>query len=498
MLRRASLLVVALAAAFAPAQYPGATPPPYERGRGFNAISVKDARAFLGYLAGPQTEGRGTGQPGYQKAAVYVAAKFRQLGLKPVGDKGTFFQNVPFVRTRARPGATLIQIEGTPVRLTRDAEISFAGLRRDLNVAAPVSFVVSSSEEASLPETNSLEGKAVIVVGKAAGRRLRFQLLRSKAAVILHTAPSLWTPNDWAVGRAAGGGRADTRPPVGYLRPAAAMRLARAMGAGNGTEIYTGGFPSSTTAGVASPQGKLKVVAKLQQERIEVPNVVGLLPGRDPTLKAEVIGIGAHLDHLGKQGKTIYYGADDDGSGSTALLLVAKAMAANPKKPRRSILFMAFCGEEMGLIGSRYYAENPIFPHEKMIAELQMDMVGRNEETATEPASDNVDTIHLVGSKRISTDLHRIVEEQNRHLNFKFEYDEEDVYTRSDHYAFAAKGIPIAFLFDGFHPDYHQPTDTVEKINYQKIVSAARLFYLVAQELANRDERPTKDVAAGL
>jgi Zn-dependent M28 family amino/carboxypeptidase len=155
---------------------------------------------------------------------------------------------------------------------------------------------------------------------------------------------------------------------------------------------------------------------------------------------------------------------------------------------------MAFCGEEMGLIGSRYYTENPLIPLEKMVCLLQMDMVGRNEETATDKADDNVHSIHLVGSKRISTELHEITLDLNKHIGFEFEYDEEDVYERSDHANFARKGVPITFLFSGFHPDYHRPTDTVDKINFDKIVSAARLNYLVLQKIAGLPEMVKRDV----
>ena len=153
-------------------------------------------------------------------------------------------------------------------------------------------------------------------------------------------------------------------------------------------------------------------------------------------------------------------------------------------------MVIAVCGEELGLLGSRYYVEHPIFPIEKTICELQMDMIGRNEENAKEKAADNLDTIHLVGSTRISKELHEhILAINEKHIGFKFEYDEEDVYTRSDHYNFAIKGIPIAFFFSGFHPDYHQATDDVEKINFDKIVSTARLVYLTAFTVADQTER---------
>jgi Zn-dependent M28 family amino/carboxypeptidase len=130
---------------------------------------------------------------------------------------------------------------------------------------------------------------------------------------------------------------------------------------------------------------------------------------------------------------------------------------------------------------------------DKMICHLQMDMVGRNEESDTEPASENEDTIHLVGSRRLSSELHAIVLSMNKYVNFRFEYDEEDVFGRSDHVNFHNKGVPVAFLFDGFHPDYHQPTDTVDKIQFRKIASAARLFYLVGFEAAQREVAFKKD-----
>ena len=179
----------------------------------------------------------------------------------------------------------------------------------------------------------------------------------------------------------------------------------------------------------------------------------------------------------------IYPGADDDGSGSTAMLLVAKALTSNELKPKRSVVFMAFTGEEKGLVGSRYYAANPIMPLEDMSCLLQMDMVGRNEEKSGEAPEDNVNTIHLIGSKRISTQLHNMTLAANDYIQFEFEYDEESVYTRSDHYSFAVKGVPITFLFSGFHPDYHRATDTIDKINFDKIVSAARLNYIVVQRV---------------
>jgi Zn-dependent M28 family amino/carboxypeptidase len=264
-------------------------------------------------------------------------------------------------------------------------------------------------------------------------------------------------------------------------------------------------IPSGTTGLVVKKlSGSFAGKATSVVEKIKVANVVGVLPGSDPVLKSEFIGVGSHLDHLGNVGGTVYYGADDDGSGTTAVLMVAKGLAANKLKPKRSTVFMAFYGEEMGLLGSAYLANNPPFDLSKMVAELQLDMVGRDSDGAQngdmnriDKASENTDTIRLVGSKRISTTLDTIIQEQNKFIGFRFKYDAEDVYTRSDHYNFAAKGIPIAFFFSGFHPDYHQPTDTVEKINYDKITNTAKLVYLTTHAVAARPGRLPKDVPQG-
>jgi Zn-dependent M28 family amino/carboxypeptidase len=204
--------------------------------------------------------------------------------------------------------------------------------------------------------------------------------------------------------------------------------------------------------------------------------------------------VGSHLDHLGTDGNTIWYGADDDGSGSTAVLAIAKAFSSNPIRPKRSVLFMTFCGEEMGLLGSAYYVQNPIIPLEKTQCLMQMDMVGRDsfgaqngDQKRIDKLEENHNTMRLVGSKRISQEYDDIIQEVNQHVGFVFKYDAEDVYTRSDHYNFARNGVPIAFQFCGFTPDYHQPTDTVDKINFDKIANAAKLCYLTLMKVGNMD-----------
>ncbi|MFQ5506029.1 MAG: M28 family metallopeptidase, partial [Planctomycetota bacterium] len=238
----------------------------------------------------------------------------------------------------------------------------------------------------------------------------------------------------------------------------------------------------------------------VQSSPVFAANVIGFLEGSDPELEKEIVGIGSHLDHIGVTRGQINNGADDDGSGTTGVLSIAKAFSLNGKRPRRSLLFMCFCGEEKGLIGSRYYAEHPVFANERMVAELQMDMIGRNEERSArrnrpaERAEDNLNSLHLIGTRKLSEELHGICVEMNeKHAGFDFEYDEEDVFFRSDHVNFARQGIPIAFFFTGFHPQYHRPDDTIDRIDFPKLVRVVRLVYAIAFELADRDKRPKVD-----
>jgi Zn-dependent M28 family amino/carboxypeptidase len=485
------LATVAACAAFA--QYPGATPPPAAWKKGFDSIKVADAKKYLGYLAGPETMGRGTGQPGFQKAAEYVAARFKEFGLKPVGDNGTYFQNVPFWRSN-------FVDEGSEIRFIGSGKVIKAGEAfRMTSISAPLdatSVVVELSPTADDLGVDAAElaKRIVIVRSEKPSTRLRSAISRARPAAILYVSSK--TPLiEYSVRRTAPTGDTPVRSPIGTITTATASELLSNLD----MKETTSSGPAASPVRVSTDF--VRIIGKVESGAINVPNVVGLIEGSDPTLKSEIVGLGSHLDHLGVAGGQVYAGADDDGSGSTALLQVAKAFKDNGKKPKRSLLFMAFCGEEMGLIGSGYYADNPLFPHDKMIAELQMDMVGRNsvgpqngDRNRIDIEAENIDTIRLVGSKRISMDLHNTILDINKHVGFKFKYDGEDVYTRSDHYQFAKNGIPIAFLFSGFHPDYHQASDTIEKINFDKIANTAKLFYLTAAVLGDRVERPVKDV----
>jgi len=218
--------------------------------------------------------------------------------------------------------------------------------------------------------------------------------------------------------------------------------------------------------------------------------------------------LGAHYDHVGigdpVHGDSIYNGADDDASGTTALLVMAEALAHASKRPKRSTLFVWHCGEEKGLWGSRYFIENPTIPIDRIVAHLNMDMIGRSKQLDdTNQMNKNLsgrNDIYIIGPGIMSTELRELSEAVNKSfLNIAFDYrydtasDPNRFFFRSDHYHYARKGIPIIAFFTGTHQDYHRPSDSSDKIDYQKLEKVTRTIYLISWELASRPDRPKID-----
>jgi len=259
------------------------------------------------------------------------------------------------------------------------------------------------------------------------------------------------------------------------------------------SEIDSTGKPRS----ISVPDVKVRLSRPVKDIKlVSTRNVIGALEGSDPELRDEYVIITAHYDHSGSTDAVIFPGADDNASGTAAVIAIAEAFAANPVRPKRSILFLAFDAEENGLLGAFHYVENPIVPLEKTIAVLNMDMIGRNEESATwgSHATKTGNTVNLVGT-RYSADLRASIEKANRaiglSLDEKMEQDDrENWFARSDHFAFATHSIPMVLFSTGEHPDYHTPNDTWDRINYPKLTRIVRLVYLTAWELANGASRP--------
>ena len=460
------------------AQFNGSIEPPVEFKLGYDSITDERAQEWLSILAGPGFEGRGSGQIGYTKAAHWVAGKNAEFGLEPMGDGGTYFQMLPMSR---------LYVEPTQSKLTGPNDLSIVfekaiGLERFTNVpevSGGVAFIRLAGEAPKLDEAVSLQDKVVFYTAdeKAQGRAPR--LLAGQRPLATFRIVEAEPKSGSQLQRE--GGRQRAASLSGTISTVAATTIIRSLkGDLSWIQQINNEKAESDKAEVHFAEGNVKLELRYREEPAAVPNVLAWQPGSDPDLRNEYIVIGAHLDHLGLQNGTLYPGADDNGSGSTALLSIARAITVNPIKPKRSILFMWFAGEEIGLVGSAYYVEHPLLPLDKMVCMLNVDMVGRNEEKDGEKASENETSIHLVGSKKGNPDLHDMIMQANQYVNFAFEYDEEGVFGRSDQFNFFKTGISVAFLFGGFHPDYHRPSDQVSKINFHKIASAAKLFYLTA------------------
>jgi Zn-dependent M28 family amino/carboxypeptidase len=228
---------------------------------------------------------------------------------------------------------------------------------------------------------------------------------------------------------------------------------------------------------------------------VETRNVVGLLEGSDPKLKNEVVAVTAHHDHVGTDRGRIYYGADDNASGVAGVLEIARAFARAEVRPRRSILFLVFEAEECGLLGAYHYAMNPSIPLDKTVAVLNMDMISRDEDSPTwdTKAADNRNGLNLIGTL-YNPELRAVIERQNADTGLTLDYktdreDRESWLARSDHFPFAAAGVPMVLFNTGEHPDYHTENDTWDRLNYEKMERIVRLIYLTAWDVANRDDR---------
>ena len=267
--------------------------------------------------------------------------------------------------------------------------------------------------------------------------------------------------------------------------------------------IMGGDYTQAKTRSVAPKiyTGNILLSFNKQTNPLQSSNVMGRLEGTD--LKDEYVFVTAHYDHLGKRDTVIYYGADDDGSGTVGILEMVEAFAkakAAGKRPRRSIVFMTVSGEEKGLLGSEFYVNHPVYSLEKTTVDLNIDMIGRID--ATRKQGDSTNYVYVVGDDKLSSDLKTISEAINKkytklELDYKFNdaKDPTRIYFRSDHYNFAQKGLPIIFYYDGMlGADYHKPTDTPDKINYALMAKRAQLVFYTTWDMANRNDMLKRDI----
>ena len=505
---------------------------------GFEAIQASDLRANLTFLSSDALEGRLSLARGSEVAIQWIASEFTKAGLKPIAD-GRYLQPVPLIEYRTDRQATSLTIEQGGEKKTLHYPDAFGNFPRSLRVSGPVVFAGYgiTAPELHYDDYAGIDARGAIVLvfdhepqendpksifngtGNTRYATSRVKLLNAQKhgsiALLVVPEPNRKHPSNQE--------RAARNP--GAAEERAARIAAEAI---EGDEV---GIPLFTLSGKAAadllaPSGKkpgelqASIDRDLHPASLAIPgtqaevqvvtgsirransaNVAGLIEGSDPSLKAETIVFSAHYDHDGPGANgTYYHGADDNGSGTVGVVELAHAFAKNPIKPRRSVLFVIFAAEERGLLGSYYYVQHPLRPIETTRAVINFDMIGRNEAPSNQTKGlieidpDTSNELNLIGAK-YSPDYRAVVERANGSIGLKLNYkwDEDaalNIFFRSDQFPFVLRAIPAFWFFTGFHPDYHQVTDTVDRINFAKMEKIVRLAYLTGWSFADEPGTP--------
>lgn len=507
-------------------------------------IKVDFLRHHLTAFADDSMQGRETGTEGLEMAADYLAKQYKQMGLQPVGDENSYFQHFKLNATEADSVVfqTFSHQNGTKKRIDRSvaSKTSTANYIRSFGGTDSLSGQIVFAGFGINDEGNNishlkgadLKGKWVMVfqeiphvmngdtlINPQIGNRARFQMIFQKGAEGILLIPDL-NPAEY---------KATARQAQSTFGKRSNMRLAyRDKGTSGGfSKGYNLVKPEMAAAllGVDSiAAAKKELMSSITdfepkalgysltqipysgEVSFETKNVVAYYEGADPKLKDEVIVMTSHYDHLGvgepdSTGDSIYNGADDDGSGTIGLLNIARALKnaeKNGLKTKRSILFLHVSAEEKGLLGSRFYSDHAIFPMEKTIANINTDMIGRVDPKHEKQGIE--DYTYIIGGDIISSELDSLLRVANRRsgqLQFDDRYndleDPNQFYRRSDHWHFGRKRVPFVFFFTGVHEDYHQPSDEVHKIRFDKMAKIVRTMYSSAIILANTDTPPAVD-----
>jgi hypothetical protein len=490
-----------------------------------DSITPTELRMHLQFLASDELGGRYTLSPNFAIAARYLATRLESYGFRGAGDNGGFLQT--FDVTAAKPdtnGSALTLTAGDKTSNYHFGDFFLLGSSSAGSAYGPIVFVGAGVSSPSLNHDDyaglNVKGKIVLIApgtppgldsskigpgeqGEAAARAHGaagvLQLPAQRFADLMKSKGFA----DRAAGRESVqlARESEGKLPAVTLGPDLADKVLSLIGLDLKGIYDSASKKEPLTPKAVAASARIDVV--MQQTRATTQNVAGILEGTDPQLKNEYVVFSAHYDHLktGADGR-IYPGADDDGSGTTAVLAIARALSLN--RPKRSVLVMFHAGEELGLLGSAYNTDfAPAVPLDKMVVDLNIDMIGRSKPSGDNDRLDEhltaPDSVYLVGSNRISKELHEISEETNaqfQHMKLDYYYNDpnnpERIYYRSDHWNYAKHGIPIIFYFDGTHVDYHRPTDTVDKIDFTKLTQVARLVFETGWRIANLDHRLTK------
>jgi len=467
-------------------------------------ITADDLKNRLYIVAGKDMEGRETATPGQKRAAAYIESQFQSFGLTP-GNNGNYQLKFPVYQDSLLN--TSIEVNEKKFELDKDFSVNVAQCNNSMFRVSEVVFVGNGTDDSTGNDYKNVDvrGKLVLIQPTAAetqarGRRsFAAQFARLEAAQKNGAIAILVVANNFP--------RSFKTNPKGNMYLSAfqkAIRPNQFLISENIAKEIMGGDYAKAKQGTLEPKSySANITLNFSKETatLESSDVLGILEGTD--LKDEYVFVTGHYDHLGKRDTTIYYGADDDGSGTVSVLEMAQAFAKAKQAgygPRRTMVFMTVSGEEKGLWGSEYYTDHPVFPLDKTTVDLNIDMIGRID--ATRKQGDSTNYVYVVGDDKVSTDLKPISEAVNKkytklELDYKFNdpKDPNRIYFRSDHFNFARKGVPIIFYYDGMlGADYHKPTDTPDKIYYSLLAKRAQLVFYTAWEMANRNDMLKRDI----
>ena len=506
--------------------YPIPDPAPFAQG-----IRAEDAKVLVEALASKDMQGRETGEPGQRKAADYIAAQFKDAGIPGKADRNTYMQFIQLRNTswkdiglkvndqefKNKSDFYVYPIYNPDKPMIAFKEVVFVGYGiDDPNYSDYDKADVEGKAVIFYEGEPELEGGKFVITGESRRSgwsmdwKRKVQVAKQKGAVMafiidpkfdenLKSNKKLLSTYGWRTVSSDEDKTAESYLSNVFISPALA-------------KVILGNKADKADQAIAElragKKGKaVKVKAKIEvrldkdSKQLDGSNVVGVIEGVDSLLKNEYVLVTAHYDHLGSpDSSVIYYGADDNASGTAGVIEIARAFAEAKAKgvgPKRTVVCMLVSGEEKGLLGSKFYVDFPLFPLKQTVADVNIDMIGRTDERHP----DNGNYIYVIGSNRLSSDLHDINEYSNKtytklELDYKYNAkdDPNDYYDRGDHYNFAERGIPSIFYFSGPHADYHRPTDTADKINYNALAKRAQLAFYTAWDIANRPKRLTVNV----
>ena len=512
----------------------GVAAAPAARFGNVDAITAKQLRDHLTFIASDELEGRDTPSKGLDIAANYIAAHLSSLGIKPAGDEATYFQRFPLRRDRIDAQNVRLEMNGQPYVYGED----FFSTLTKANVAPSNLVYVSHGWVIKSKNINAYQGidvkDKIIIVANSFPKGVTPADLQGKPGVDWFSPPlyalangakaiiafgtfsdlANWPATRWRQTERGTVNFGDAGNPIPVPTITAGPRLTTAIFQGekaSAASIFTKTIQQDFVEPFELKSSKkIGLNVALKSDTVYTQNVVGVLEGSDPVLKNEYVAIGAHYDHVGMNPfapgpDKIYNGADDDGSGTVAVMSIAEAFAKGTERPKRSILFIWHAGEEKGLWGSEYFTNNPTVPIGSIVTELNIDMIGRYQNAGDEnhPQNKNLPKqgeVFTIGSRMMSTELGDVSDAVNRsflNLAFNTKYDDpndpEQFFYRSDHFNYAKKGIPIIFYMDGSHADYHQVSDSIEKINFEPMMKVTKTIFATGWELANRPTRPKVD-----